>query len=313
MNKFMSYDLRFSFRQYLQAVFFASILLTSCKNKSTSKNEAASEWNSGTITIATDENLKNIAEQLSHIYEHDNPEAHIIFNYQPQDKIIDDFVNAKITSMLISRNLTKNEKEISTQNQKTATVENVFGYNAVALIANPNFKDSVLDLKNLTNYLQPNAAIKLVFDNKQSGIAKYIMQLGKIDPATFKNAYVVNNSKEVIEYVQRNQTSIGFIPFNLISNRDENETKKLLGSIKILDIKLNDTIREVSQENIYNFSYPLEQSINIVLGKNPELVGTGFTNFLTRERSAKILLRAGLVPALMPKRKFEVREQIEMK
>lgn len=309
----MNYNLRFSVLTFFFIVFFGVIFISSCNTKPTSKKEVISEWNSGTITIATDENLKNIAEQLSQIYEHENPAAHIIFNYQPQDKIIDDFVNGKTTSMLISRNLTKNEKEVSKQNQKTKTLENVFGFNAVAVISNPNFNDSILDINELSNFLQPNSTVKLVFDNKQSGIARYIMKLANIEPGLFKNALVVNNSNEVIEYVQRNQTSIGFIPFNLISNHDEDETKNLLQSIKILDVKQNDTIHEVSQENIYNFSYPLQQSINIVLGRNPELVGTGFTNFLTKERSAKILLRAGLVPAYMPKRNFEIRNEVEIK
>ena len=307
----MKYDLRLRIKYFI--VISVLFLVASCNTKNATKKETTSEWNTGTITIATDENLKNIAEQLSQIYEHENPEAHIIFNYQLQDKIINDFVNGKISSMLISRNLTRNEKEISNQNQKTAAVENVFGYNAVALIANKSFKDSVLNIKNLSDYLQPNAAVKLVFDNKQSGIARYIMQLANIEPLLFKNALVVNNSQEVIEYVQRNQTSIGFIPFNLISNRDENEIKSLIESIKILDVKQNDTIHEVSQSTIYNFTYPLQQSINIVLGRNPELVGTGFTNFLTREKSAKILLRAGLVPAFMPNRNIEIRNELEIK
>ena len=140
----MNYNLRFSVLTFFFIVFFGVIFISSCNTKPTSKKEVISEWNSGTITIATDENLKNIAEQLSQIYEHENPAAHIIFNYQPQDKIIDDFVNGKTTSMLISRNLTKNEKEVSKQNQKTKTLENVFGFNAVAVISNPNFNDSIL-------------------------------------------------------------------------------------------------------------------------------------------------------------------------
>ncbi len=307
------YDLRFTTQLFIFFILFGVIFFSSCNTKPTTKKEIISEWNSGTITIATDENLKNIAEQLSQIYEHENPAAHIIFNYQPQDKIINDFVNGKITSMLISRNLTKNEKEISTNNQHTKTLENVFGFNAVATISNQNFNDSILHINKLTNYLQANSTVKLVFDNKQSGIARYIMKLANIEPALFKNALVVNNSNEVVEYVKRNQSSIGFIPFNLISNRDEEETNKLTQTIKILDIKQNDTIYEVSQASIYSFSYPLQQSINIVLGRNPELVGTGFTNFLTKERSAKILLRAGLVPAFMPKRNFEIRNEVEIK
>ncbi len=284
--------------------------ITSCKPTVSSNQPAASEWNSGTITIATDENLKNIAEQLAQIYEHEHTNANIIFDYQAQDKIIQDFVAGKVTSMLVSRKLTANELMISNQNQQTKIVENIFGYNAIALISNNGFTDTVIDMNKIQDYLQPNSTTRLVFDNKQSGIAKYLLQLLQIQPEWFKNAFVVNNSSEVIEYVQRHPTAIGFIPFNLISNQDEPATQNLLNQIKLLDVKWNDTIYSISQASIYQLTYPLQQSINIVLGKNPELVGTGFTNFLTREKSAKILLRSGLVPAKMPVRNYQISGEI---
>jgi phosphate transport system substrate-binding protein len=309
----MSNNVRFINQLYLFILFFVMMMIASCKTSIKTKENKVSEWNSGIITIATDENLKNIAEQLAQIYEHENPSAKINFNYQPQDKIITNFINGNITSMLISRMLTNEERKTSLQNQQAKTIENIFGYNAIALITHPTFKDSIFDIKNLQNYLQPNSAVKLVFDNKQSGIAKYLIQLQDIDAQLFKNAFVVNNASEVIEYVQRNQTSIGFIPFNLISNRDDEETEVILKKIKILAIKQNDTICKISQDAIYNFTYPLQQSINIVLGKNPELVGTGFTNFLTKQQSAKILLRAGLVPAYMPNRSFEISDELKVK
>lgn len=304
----MKYNLP-SFSKFI-LVLFVPFFFFSCHTNNTSKNSSSNEWNTGTITIATDENLENIAPQLAQIYENDNPAAHIIFNYQPQDKIIADFISGKITSMFISRALTKEEIAYSSQQQKTATVQNIIGYNAIAVIANHGFKDSIFYLKNITNYLQANSSIKLVFDNNQSGIPKNIMQQTNLKPADFKNALVVKNAQEVIEYVQRNTASIGFIPFNLISNHFDSSATKILTNIKLLAVNHNDTIQQISQESIYQQKYVLEQCLNIVLGRNPELVGTGFTNFLTRERAAKILFRAGLVPAVMPNRNMIIREEI---
>ena len=81
--------------------------------------------------------------------------------------------------------------------------------------------------------------------------------------------------------------------------------------IKILSVKQKDTISSVSQENIYTFSYPLQQPLNMVLGNNPELVGKGFVTFLCKEKAAKIILKAGLVPNFMPSRNIIVSDELK--
>lgn len=281
----------------------------SCKTKN--NKPPKDEWNVGTITIATDENLKDIAEQLALIYEHDYSKAEINFNFQPQDKIISDFLNGKITSMIINRNLTKEEIELGTQNQQTKVVENILSYNAIALIANKTFTDSIIDLSNLKKYLQPNATTKLVFDNTKSGIAKFILDNEKLDISLFKNALVVNNTDEVVDFIDRNNASVGFIPFNYISNTHSDKAKTILSKIKILAIKDSNEIYTLSQQSIYDFKYPLAQPITIVLGKNPETVGTAFVNWLVKERASKILLKSGLVPYYMPNRNINVQDELK--
>lgn len=298
---------KISFQIFL--LFFV-LGLSSCKTKD--KNVAKDEWNTGSITIATDENLQDIAAQLALIYEHEYSAAKINFNFQPQDRIISDFLNGKITSMIINRNLTKEEIELSTQNQQSKVVENTLAYNAIALISNNTFKDSVVNISDLKNYLNPNSPIKLVFDNTKSGIAKFILEKEKLDISLFKNALVVNNVNEVIDYVARNNASIGFIPFNYISNLHTKQTKDILSKIKILAIIDSNQIYSLSQQSLYDFKYPLSQQITIVLGKNPETVGTAFVNWLVKERAAKVLLKAGLVPYYMPIRNINVKDELEI-
>lgn len=290
-------------------IVLISLLLFSCT--SNKKNESKDTWNSGTLTLATDINLKEIAEQLTEIYEHDYVHAKIRLNFQPQDKIISDFINGKITSMIVNRNLTEKEIEIASQNQESRIVENILAYNAVALIANKNFKDSVIDIAGLKNYLQPDSEIKLVFDNKQSGIAKLILEKEKLNASLFKNALVVNNVNEVIEFVNQNRSSVGFIPFNFISDVQRKETSEILSKVNILAIQQNDTISNISQQSIYDNKYPLQQTITITLGKNPENLATAFVNWVVKERAAKILLKAGLVPRLMPDRNLNIQSELK--
>jgi phosphate transport system substrate-binding protein len=290
-------------------IVLITLMLFSCS--SNKKNESKDTWNTGTVTIATDINLKEIAEQLTEIYEHEYVQAKIILNFQPQDKIISDFLNGKITSMIVNRNLSHNELELASQNQEVRIIENILAYNAVALIANKSFKDSVIDFGGIKNYLQPNSAIKLVFDNKQSGIAKLILEREKLDATLFKNALVVNNVNEVIEFINNNKTGIGFIPFNFISDPHSKETAEILSKVKILGIKEKDTISNISQQSIYDNHYPLQQTMTIVLGKNPEIVATAFVNWAVKERAAKILLKAGLVPRLMPDRNLNIQSELK--
>jgi phosphate transport system substrate-binding protein len=285
------------------------VLISACQSNSEKQNK--DDWNTGAITIPTDENLKDIAEQLVEVYQHDYEQATIKLNFQPQDKIINDFINGKITSMIINRNLTKNELETGTQHQGTKVIENILAYNAIALIANKNFKDSTIQISDIKGYLQPNSSVKLVFDNKQSGIPKFIMQQENLDVALFKNALVVNNTNEVIEYINRNTAAIGFITFNYISDADAKSTQEILSKVKVLAISNNNTSVNISQQSIYDGTYNLMQPISIVLGKNPETVGTAFVNWTVKERAAKILLKAGLVPRVMPNRNMNIVDELK--
>lgn len=292
-------------------LLLASLLLFSCKMNLTEKDSISNEWNSGTITIAADENLKNILQQLVQIYEFEHKNAKVILNFQPQDKIITDFINGDIKSMIVSRNLTEDEMMTSQENQTVKITAQTFAYNAVALIANNAFRDSIIDIRTLRDYLNPSSPIKLVFDNQRSGIAKLVMEKAAIEKALFKNALVVNNTKEVVDYVSANPHTIGFIPFNMISDKDDNSTSAVLSKVKLLSIQHDDVISGISQESIYAFTYPLQQSLTIVLGNNPELTGRGFSNFLCREKASKILLKAGLVPRFMPTRRINILDNLK--
>lgn len=283
-------------------------LFGACQMKK--KDTVYNDWNSGTITIATDESVSDILGQLKQIYEHENTNADVQLRFQPQDKIISNFINGEITSMIVCRALTAKEKESSQQHQKIEITENIFAYTAVAVIANVSFKDSAIDVGAIKNYLKANSTVRLIFDNEQSGIPSFIANKASIAAASFKNALVVKNTTAVIEYVKRNPNSIGFIPYNKISE-DNTETAKLLSSLKVLKVSQGGTAYLPSQQSIYDFSYPLQCPVNLVLGRNPELVGKGFSNFLCRVKASKILLRAGLVPRYMPVRQIVVHNELQ--
>lgn len=279
-------------------------LVFSCKNNSDNTNR----WNKGKITIAADIHLQSVFDQLKPVFENANKEAEVNFNYQIEDSILQGFKNGKYTSMLISRLMTATEKKEAEIKQETKIVEIPFAYDAIAIIAHPDFADSVISLNKLNDYLQPTSAIKLVFDNPKSGIAKQVQALTKIPITNFKNAFTLNNTDEVIAYVIQHKNAIGFIPYNIISTAIQSKKNP---AVKIVSVQHNDTIYTLTQYDLSLQKYPLLRTLNFVLGRNPEQVANGFAHFLNREKTAKILLKSGLVPRFLPARNIVVQDELK--
>lgn len=283
-----------------------TFLFFSCKNNSDNTNS----WNKGKITVAADIHLQPIFDQLKPVFENANKEAEVNLNYQIEDSILLGFKNGKYTSVLISRLMTDAEKKEAELKQETKIVEMPFAYDAIAIITHPDFTDSVISLNKLNEYLQPTSARKLVFDNPKSGIAKQVQSLTKIPIANFKNAFTLNNTDEVIAYVQQHKNAIGFIPFNIFSTSIQ--SKRNL-AVKLLSIQLNDTIHTLTQYDLSLQKYPLMRTLNFVLGRNPEQVANGFAHFLNSQKTAKILLKSGLVPRFLPVRNIVVQDELKTK
>jgi phosphate transport system substrate-binding protein len=244
------------------------------------------------------------------VYENSFPQATINFQYKNEEELVRDFVAGRAKVIIISRELSPAENQEAAVNQKIEIREHIFAYDAVAVIAGKNYKDSVLAIEKIPEFLLLHTSTKLIFDNAYSGIAKQVMQLCQVNPSAFKYAFVVKNPQEVIDYVSNDPHAVGFIPFNYISNSYEQSDLNNRQKIKLLGLSQKDTVYKLSQENIAYSYYPLKRPLNIILGNSPDLVGIGFTNFLHRTQAAKILLKSGLVPKFLPVRKVVVREEL---
>lgn len=293
----------------LLIIVLACFAVYGCRSKTAVSSESE-DWNSGTITIACDSNLQAVISQMKPVYENSFPKAVVNFDYRSEDDIVRDFVAGKLRTAIISRMLTPAEKEEAGMNQQIDIREHFFAFDAVAVVAGKQYADSVFDLDGVAAMLEKGSPVRLIFDHAQSGIAKQVMQVCRIDPAAFKQAYVVKNPQAVIDYVVADPLAIGFIPYNFISNSYEEADLENRKKIKLLALSKNDTLYRLSQHDLAYADYPLKRPLNIVLGNSPDLVGRGFTNFLHRTQAARILLKSGLVPKNLPARTIRVRETL---
>lgn len=288
-------------------LFSCLLLLASCQSSKKKLNYY--DWNNGSVTITADSSLRFVLEQLVPIYENFYPKASVNFNYTSEDKAINDFKKKANTIIAIEKQLSKDEMQSAAFHQDTKIIENIFAYDAIAVITNKSFTDSVFDINKTAQYLQSTSSTKLVFDNAQSGIAKTILQLSGVSAADFKNAYALNNITDVLKYVAENKNAVGFIPYNLLSNRNEQEAKYIRSTYKFLAVAYKNNTIALSQENIANQKYPLIRPIVLYIGNCPEVVGQGFANFLFGQQISKALLLSGLVPVSIPAREVVVTEE----
>lgn len=273
------------------------------------KQETVNDKNHGSVVITADSNLQYILEQLVPVYENFYPGTKVSFSYTSEDIAISDFKHKKNTIIAVGRLLSPEEMANAEHNHDAKILENTFAYDAIAVIANKSFRDSVFSLEKTSSYLDGNSQIKLVFDNSKSGIAKSILRFSGTTPDAFKNAYSLASVSEVLKYVASNDNAIGFIPYNLLSNRNEKQAKEIRTSYKFLAVSYHDTITSISQESIAYQTYPLLRPISIYIGNCPELVGQGFTDFLFKRQIQKVLLLSGLVPRNIPTREVNVTDE----
>ena len=304
------------------AILFATLifllLIQSCKDKTPTDSQEATRDNGykGTLSVVVDDGLEPVMQQQKQVFEYQNDSVQLNIAYKGEAEMLSDFKTKKATVLVLARELDEKEKE-NLKSADTIYVREVkIAYDAVAMIGNLQFDDNKLDITTLKKYFDPNNASaegpRMVFNNQNSSIVKHVLNyLGykyKVSP----NVYALKSTEEVLDYVEKNKNAIGFVPFNFLSETDDERVKQIYKRIKVLSLRVkNEKGQEIqvsaNQSDIATGDYPLKRTINAVINftysDNLEWL---FVNFLFREKGAKIFLRDGLIPAKRTEREINV-------
>lgn len=316
----------FVFSKGLMALVAIALLLSvsACKHNTTAKDTEDQENTryttyKGTLNMDADAGLQSIMRQQVEVFDYlyDSVETNIA--YKSEKEMLEDFKTRKAKLLILSRALTPAEIESFKVNDTIYIRQQPVAYDAVAIIGNKNFDDSKLDLAGLKAYFDPNKSAtrqspELVFEKESSGTVRFVLDTLGYKEKVSPNMYALQSANDVINYVADSKNAIGFIPYNLISDGDDDRVKKILERIKILSLRAKTSdgqaIRvSANQSDIAVGDYPLIRTLNAVTHytykDNLELLMIGF---LTREKGAKIFLKAGLMPVKMPEREINVNE-----
>ncbi len=311
---------RSGFAFYLFPVVCCLLLISSCAHKSAEEVREQSRYKTykGELNVDADAGLEPIIKQEEEVFDYFYDSVKTNIFYKNEKEMFEDFKSKKSTVLLLFRELEKSEIN-DLKNLDTIYVRQLpVAYDAVALIGSNDFDDKDLDMEVLKKYFNPKnssaSSPRLVFENQNSSTVRFVLNALGYKEKVSPNVFAMQSAGEVIDYVSKNKNVIGFIPFNQVSDNDDDRVKKTLERIKILSLRAKSKEGQVirvsaNQSDIAEGVYPLIRTVNTVTRNtyddNLELL---LVSFLSREKGAKIFLKAGLMPVKVPEREINVNE-----
>lgn len=280
-------------------VVSCSILGISCDQKP----DHPDTLGSGAIDISVDETYRSVIEQQSKIFDSSFPNAKVTIHYKPEAECFKDYFDNKARIILVTRDLTKEEKDICEQKQIFPSSVPL-AKDAVAVIVNNDNADSTMDMPTLKGILTGTNKnnYTVVFDNGASSIVRYITDSMLQGEKLGKNVFAATGRNGVVDYVMKNPKAVGFTGLGDVSDSvDENNTGAFIKNVKVVSI-YNDSLRVFLKPYLAYLGlkqYPLTRKLYYVSRESYPGLGTGFANFLGGPRGQLIFAHAHLYPMRM--------------
>jgi phosphate transport system substrate-binding protein len=297
-------------------------LFVSCTGGSIATQESPTR---GNIKIIADESFKPLIDAEVSTFTQLYINAKIKAEYKPEVDVINDFMNDSVKVIVTSKKLTEDQIQYLRDTLVIARTI-TFAYDALALITSKENKDTILKYKSVKDIftgisstwkdINPKSKlgeIKIVFDNTKSGNIRYFKELFEIKTGLPFNFYAVNSNAEVIDFVSRNPNALGIISINWISDEDDSLSMSFLKKINVVGVSqqlMDDgSYYRPQQGFIYTKEYPFTREVYLISRETFKGLGSGFIQWATAEQGQRIVKLSGLVPATMPIRIVQLKQE----
>jgi len=254
---------------------------------------------SGTIEIAVDETYRPIVEQQLKVFDSSFPDAHVKASYKSESDCIRAFLNDSARLILATRVLSPEEEKFL-EGKKVVATSLAIAKDAVAVVLNHESTDSVFSLSQLKGILTGKFAKKytVVFDNQGSSTLRYMLDSLIPGEQLGANVFAAKSNDSVINYVSKNPDAIGFVGVSYVSDFTDPEGLAFISNIKVAEV-FNDKMGKSYapyQAYIAPNYYPLTRRLFYIHRETYPGLGTGFANFLAKDRGQLIFKQARLFP-----------------
>ena len=266
----------------------------------------------GNATLLVDATLMPVMEDQVQIFE-SRYEATIKMNAQSETEVIQSLVKDTSSIAVLSRKFNADEMKIFS-NRKIIPKITPIAIDAVALITNKNSNDTLVDIRDVIDFMNGNSSPKikgLVFDNPNSSTVRYMNTLAGLTSIPQKGVFSFGTNNEVIKFVSQNEGMIGVVGLNWLT-QPRPEMQPYVDKVAVLSVrgKNQNDFYAPDQNNIAEGKYPLARELYIVNCQGFSGLGMGFASFVAGDIGQRIILKSGLLPYKVPPRKLSIRNQI---
>lgn len=280
----------------------------------------------GSIVIAADESFRPLVTQLTSAYAGIYPNVHFTVVYKPEKEAIHMMLQDSARIAFTTRTLTKQERAVLDKLKIVGSVTKL-ATDGVALIINRSNTDSLITMSELRSIFKgqinqwsqlkggnQSGPITLVFDNNNSSNLEFVLHTFGITDVRNLRIFTTKSNREVIEFVRKNPSALGFIGVNWISDGDEPLTAELSQDLRVVGLspKDNPTKRDdyfqPFQEDLGMQRYPLRRPVYALSRETHPGLGGGLINYVARDAGSLIIYKLGLWPSVPYNREINLRK-----
>jgi phosphate transport system substrate-binding protein len=294
-------------------LFLSVLLFAACQsqNEKLKLNTSILEnVNRGTFKLYADSNTAYILNQVKDCYRASFPEANLDIHYTHSDDAYQAVLKDSARLLVLDRMLTKNEWQDLYVAYQTRPLEHVFAYDAIALVKPKQEGHTVLNWEQFKNSVKSGSSKFITLKIYE----ELVQQMAKIAGVTSggMNIKVAANVSELDAFLKTDNSYLGVLPFSLVSDQDSPSARELAKIFhwQGFEIKIEGKIDTIfpSQSTIRTEEYPLIKPYNIIACEVTREKGIGLINFCFKREIGKLVLKAGLIPKVMPERAILLQE-----
>lgn len=289
-------------------------LLISCGQKKSGEDKDYYK-----VDIAIDETFRPIIEEEMRVFNAKYPEAIPAPRYMPETDAINLMLKDSVRMILSTRPLSQQETDAIFASYKLKVRYKPIAYDAIALIINPENKDSLISVSELRSIMTgkitqwkqlqhatSNGNIEVVFDNANSSTVRYIRDSICSGTELKGNMKSAKTNEDVIKYVAQTKNALGIIGVDWLRNANDSTNLSFNRKIRVMSVSRS-TVTETSnsyqpvQYYIATGDYPLTRCLYMITtDPRTRTMGLNFYYFVSDQAGQLIITKSSQLLPYMP-------------
>jgi phosphate transport system substrate-binding protein len=289
-------------------------VLISChplSDRDTEKNTAILEnINKGNFKVYAEKHTDYLFNQIIDVYESSFPEAKVDVRYMEEKAVLNALLMDSVRIILLQRELLPQELDKIQKAFDTKPIQSNFAYDAIVLASGRNASPQTIPLDVLKQLIETGSE-RIVSLEEYAHLYALLMRMLEIKSSK-KALSTVANLEDLKTLLEKDTSRLALLPFSLVSDEDDPKAKAVRKMFSWAGITSKnggktDTVFP-SQSSIFTNEWPLVKPYNILYCNVARKDGYGVVQFVHNRQTAKLILKAGLVPSVMPERKVQIQD-----